>query len=59
MTFWKGDIRQNIHLLSKRRILRPAFKWLTKSSKFMNPLIQKRMESLTWREFETLKAEIL
>ena len=59
MTFWKGDIRQNFHLLSNKRTLRPAFKWLTKASKFMNLMIQKRMESLTWQDFETLKAEIL
>jgi len=49
---------QNIHLLSKNRLLKPAFKWLTKVSKFINPLIQKRMESLTWQDFETLKAKI-
>jgi len=49
---------KNIHLLSKKRLLKPAFKWLTKVSKFINPLIQKRMESLTWQDFETLKAEI-
>ena len=49
---------QNIHLFTKRRLLKPSFKWLTKASKFMNPLIQKRMESLTWHDFETLKAEI-
>ena len=49
---------QNIHLFTKKRLLKPAFKWLTKASKYINPLIQKRMESLTWQDFETLKAEI-
>ena len=49
---------QNIHLLSEKRFPTPAFNWLTKASKFLNPLIQKRMESLTWQDFETLKSEI-
>ena len=49
---------QNIHLLSKRCLFKPAFKWLTKVSKFMNPIIQKRMESLTWQDFETLQSQI-
>ena len=49
---------QNIHLLTKIRLLKPAFKWLTKASKYINPLIQKRMDSLTWKDFETLKSEI-
>jgi len=49
---------QNIHLLSKKRFFKPAFKWLTKVSKYITPLIQKRMESLTWQDFETLKSKI-
>ena len=49
---------QNIHLLSKKRLFKPAFKWLTKASKYITPLIQKRMESLTWQDFETLKSKI-
>ena len=49
---------QNIHLFTEKRLLKPAFKWLTKASKYINPLIQKRMESLTWKDFETLKVEI-
>ena len=49
---------QNIHLLTKKRLFEPAFKWLTKDSKYINPLIQKRMESLTWQNFETLRFEI-
>jgi len=49
---------QNIHLLSEKRFPKAAFKWLTKVSKYMTPLIQKRMKSLTWKDFETLKAKI-
>ena len=49
---------QNIHLFTKKLLLKPAFKWLTKASKYITPLIQKRMESLTWKDFETLKSEI-
>jgi len=49
---------QNIHLFTKKRLLKPAFKWLTKASKYINPLIQKRMDSLTWQDFETLNSEI-
>ena len=49
---------QNIHLFTKKRLLKPAFKWLTKASKYINPLIQKRMDSSTWKDFETLKSEI-
>ena len=45
---------QNIHFLSKKNFLKPMFKWLTKASKFINPLIQKRMESLTWQDLEKL-----
>ena len=48
---------QNIHLLSEKRFPTPAFKWLAKVSKYMTPLIQKRMSSLTWKDFETLKAK--
>ena len=49
---------QNIHLLSEKRFPARAFNWLTKASKFINPLIQKRMKSLTWQDFETLNSEI-
>ena len=49
---------KNIHLITKKRLLKPVFILLTKASKFMNPLIQKRMKSLTWQDFETLNAEI-
>jgi len=44
--------------LSEKRFPKAAFKWLTKVSKYMTPLIQKRMKSLTWKDFETLKAKI-
>jgi len=30
---------------------------MEKASKYINPLIQKRVESLTWQDFEKLKAE--
>ena len=49
---------QNIHLLSEKSFPTPAFKWLTKASKYITPLIQKRMQTLTWKDFETLKAKI-
>jgi len=49
---------QNFHLFTKKRLLKHTFKWLTKASKYINPLIQKQMASLTWQDFEKLKAEI-
>ena len=49
---------QNIHFLSKKIFLKPAFKWFTKASKYMNPLIQKRMESLIWKDLEKMKTKI-
>ena len=49
---------QNIHLLSEKRFPPPAFKWLAKASKYMTPLIQKGMQSLTWKDSETLKGKI-
>ena len=47
---------QNIHLLTEKRLLPSSFKWVTKASKYMTPLIQRRMQSLTWKDFERLKA---
>jgi hypothetical protein len=47
---------QNIHLLTDKQFLTPAFKWMTKVSKYTTPLIQKRMHSLTWKDIEKLKA---
>ena len=48
---------QNIHLLTDKRFITPHFfKWITKVSKYTTPLIQKRMQSLTWKDMEKLKA---
>ena len=49
---------QNIHLFTEKKLLSSTFKLLTKVSKFITPLIQKRMESLTWKDFEKLKASV-
>jgi hypothetical protein len=49
---------QNIHLFTEKQLLPLAFKLMTKVSKFITPLIQKRMESLTWKDFEKLKASV-
>ena len=46
---------QNIHLFTEKRLLPSSFKWVTKASKYMTPLIQRRMQSLTWKDFERLK----
>ena len=48
----------NIHLFTEKQLLSSTFKLLTKVSKFITPLIQKRMESLTWKDFEKLKASV-
>ena len=47
---------QNIHLLTEKQIPQSAFKWITKVSKYITPFIQKRMQSLTWKDMEKLKA---
>ena len=49
---------QNIHLFTEKQLLSSTFKLMTKVSKFITPLIQKRMESLTWKDFEKLKASV-
>ena len=49
---------QNIHLLSEKKLLPSSFKIMTKTSKFTTPLIQKRMKSLTWKDFEKLKTPV-
>ena len=49
---------QNIHLFTEKKLSSSTFKLLTKVSKFITPLIQKRMESLTWKDFEKLKASV-
>lgn len=49
---------QNIHLLTEKKLLPSIFKWMTKVSKFITPLIQKRMKSLTWIDYEKLKVPV-
>ena len=49
---------QNIHLLTDKHLLPFAFKWMIKLSKYIAPLIQRRMKSLTWQDCETLKTKI-
>ncbi len=50
---------QNIHLLTDKQFLTPPFfKWITKVSKYTTPLIQKRMQSLTWKDMEKLKTAV-
>ena len=49
---------QSIHLFTEKKLSSSTFKLLTKVSKFITPLIQKRMESLTWKDFEKLKASV-
>ena len=45
----------NIHLLSEKKLLPTSFKIMTKTSKFITPLIKKRLDSLTWMDYEKLK----
>jgi len=47
---------QNIHLLTDKHLLPFAFKWMIKLSKYIAPLIQRRMKSLTWKDMEKLTA---
>ena len=47
---------QNIHLLTEKKLLSFTFKWMTKVSKFITPLIQERMETLTWKDFDKIKS---
>ena len=49
---------QNIHLFTEKKLSSSTLKLLTKVSKFITPLIQKRMESLTRKDFEKLKASV-
>ena len=49
---------QNIHLLTEKKLFSSTLKFLTKFSKFITPLIQKRMESLTLKDFQKLKASV-
>ncbi len=48
----------NIHLFTEKKLMSSTFKFMTKVSKFITPLIQKRMESLTWKDFEKLKVSV-
>ena len=49
---------QNIHLLTEKSLLPSSFKWLTKASKYIAPLIQKQMRSLTWKDLDKLKTSV-
>ena len=49
---------QNIHLLSEKKLLPSSFKIMTKTSKFITPLIKKRLDSLTWMDYEKLKVTV-
>ena len=49
---------QNIHLLTEKQLLAPTFKWITKVSKYITPFIQKRMQSLTWKDSKKLKTTV-
>jgi|TARA_B100000809_G_scaffold52083_1_gene47328 hypothetical protein len=49
---------QNIHLFTEIKLLPTSFKFMTKVSKFITPLIQKRMKSLTWIDSEKLKVPV-
>ena len=47
---------QNIHLLTDKHLLPSSFKWMIKLSKYIAPLIQRRMKSLTWKDMKKLTA---
>jgi len=47
---------QNIHLLTEKRLPPSAFKWMSKFSKFITPLLKTRIKSLTWEDSEKIKA---
>ena len=49
---------QNIHLLTEKQFLAPTFKLITKVSKYITPFIQKRMQSLTWKDSKKLKTAV-
>ncbi|MFL2738279.1 MAG: class I SAM-dependent methyltransferase [bacterium] len=49
---------QNIHLLTEKLFPLSTFKWLTKFSKIISPLIKTRMDSLTWKDSNTVKAPL-
>ena len=47
---------QNLHLLTEKRIPPSGFKWMSKFSKFITPLLKTRMKSLTIQDSEKIKA---
>ena len=49
---------QNIHLLTEKKMPISTFKWLSKFSKIITPLIKTRMHSLTWKDSNTVKAPL-
>ena len=49
---------QNIHLLTEKQFPSFTFKWLSKFSKIFTPMIKTRMDSLTWKDSETIKASL-
>jgi len=48
----------NIHLLTEKQFPLSSFKWLTKFSKIISPLIKTRMDSLTSKDSEAMKASL-
>jgi len=48
---------QNIHFLTDKQLLPSAFKWMIKLSKYIAPLIRRRMTSLTWKDMEKLTTQ--
>ena len=48
----------NIHLLTEKQFQTSAFKWISKFSKYITPMIQKRMKSLSWKDCEAMKASL-
>jgi len=47
---------QNLHLLTEKRLPPSAFKWMSKFSKIITPLLKTRMKSLTIQDSEKIKA---
>ena len=46
---------QNLHLLTEKRIPTSGFKWMSKFSKIITPLLKTRMKSLTIQDSEKIK----
>ena len=49
---------QNLHLLTEKRLPPSAFKWMSKFSKIITPLLKTRMKSLTIQDSEKIKASL-